>query len=187
MRKPCPTICFFSGQTETGVTWNKENSESSERGYCWWFTGRSRSSAAIILRTCVCKATTGKNFQREDRASDRGRGSGASWFCWKFQLQVPGRSSVSTLEPRPSYPVHCCNLDKVWRQKQLLWISRHCFRWFEAWQNICCCVHQQSCQRPCEGETPKHNLSLDIFRWTKLAVQEQVHCPFSPFTSRSRS
>ena len=34
---------------------------------------------------------------------------------------------------------------------------------------------------------PKHNLSLDIFRWTKLAVQEQVHCPFSPFTSRSRS
>ena len=41
-------------------------------------------------------------------------------FAEKFQLQVPGRSSVSTLEPRPSYPVHCCNLDKVWRQKQLL-------------------------------------------------------------------
>ena len=49
-------------------------------------------------------------------------------------------------------------------------------------KNICCRV-----QRPCEGETPKHNSSLDIFRWTKLAVQEQVHCPFSPFTSRSRS
>lgn len=41
---------------------------------------KTRSSAAIILiiRTCVCKATTGKNFQREDRTSDRGRGSGAS-------------------------------------------------------------------------------------------------------------
>ena len=68
----------------------------------------------FILRTCVCKATTGKTFQREDGTSDRGRGSGASWFCWKSQLQVPGRSSVSTLEPRSSYSVHCCNLDKVW-------------------------------------------------------------------------
>ena len=38
-----------------------------------------------------------------------------------------------------------------------------------------------------KGRHPNINLSLDIFRWTKLAVQEQVHCPFSPFTSRSRS